>query len=414
MTISAPDIRLVRRDLHDEFANAVWLQPQAARSEPASPAEICSRICDWSAAKERLQFNRLVLLGLLGGCYIGFGGALYTLVASEASIGYGVTRWLAGIAFSLGLILVVIGGAELSTGNCLMAIARVRGCVRTSELWRNWVVTFLANALGAVLMAWLVVSSGALDAEPVRNTALRITEAKLALPMGQAFCKGVLANVLVCLAIWLAMSASSVPGKVIGIVFPISAFVSLGFEHSIANLYLIPVGVLLGAEWSVNTLLGNLLLVTFGNLAGGALLTSGILVLAHSKTGAVRSSTLADADAALVGRAVPSRRPALGVATIAAALIVTVSLLWIYRETIAEFVACAELTQRGWKADDALAALQKYIQHQDHRFGSLNETVRDLQSVAAAQAEEIVQLKERIAKDQTGPETIGDRGHQER
>jgi hypothetical protein len=217
-------------------------------------------------------------------------------------------------------------------------------------------------------------------------------------------------QVLVCLAVWLAMSASSIPGKAIGIIFPISAFVSLGFEHSIANLYLIPAGMLLGAEGSTNALLGNLLPVTFGNLVGGALLTSGILALAHSQARSASPS----ADAAPAERAARSRRPALGVATMAAVFIVIVSLLWICREPIAGFVAHAGPTQEGRNVDGRLAALQQHAQHQDRRITSLSEIVRVLQSLAAAQAEEIVRLNERIVRHQTEPETFDNGGIQER
>ena len=268
-----------------------------ASRDPASPAALdaetttdvstphatAGRICRWSRAKRSLPLDRLVSLSTLGGMYIGLGAALATLITSDSSLGTGPTRWLGGIAFSLGLLLVVVGGAELSTGNCLMAIARMCGQLANHDLWRNWGISYCANALGALLLAWVVVRSGICDAEPLRSNAIRIAEAKLALAPAQAFLRGVLANMLVCLAVWLAMSSHTVVGKFIGIVFPISAFVALGFEHSIANLYLLPVGLMAGAKGSVGDLLANIAPVTAGNLVGGAGVAAGLLYWSHAQ-----------------------------------------------------------------------------------------------------------------------------------
>lgn len=257
--------------------------PAPSEAEVCQPGETANRICRWSCAKCALPLDRLLPLGLLGGFYIGLGAALATLATSESSLGVGPTRWLGGIAFSLGLVLVVIGGAELSTGNCLMAIARLRGLATSRHLARNWAWSFSANAIGAFLLAWLVVSSGTYDSEPLRSVAIRIAETKLALTAPQAFLRGILANVLVCLAVWLAMANQSAVGKFIGIVFPISAFVALGFEHSIANLYLIPVGLMVGATGTLGDLAHNLIPVTTGNLVGGALVAAGLLWLGHGR-----------------------------------------------------------------------------------------------------------------------------------
>jgi formate transporter len=255
-----------------------------AGTDTCSPAATANRIYVWSKAKSTLPLDRLAALGVLGGVYIGLGAALATLVASDSTLGTGPTRWLGGIAFSLGLLLVVVGGAELSTGNCLMAMARLRGDLVNYDLWRNWGISFGANVLGAFMLACMVALSGIYDVEPLRTNAIRIAETKLALLPAQAFFRGVLANMLVCLAVWLAMSSQTVVGKFIGIAFPISAFVALGFEHSIANLYLIPVGLMTGAKGSVADLLGNLVPVTAGNLVGGAVVAAGLLYLSHTRT----------------------------------------------------------------------------------------------------------------------------------
>jgi formate/nitrite transporter len=259
-------------------------EPVLARvSDICAPPEITGRVGAWSSGKAALTFSRLWALGILGGIYIGFGGALATLVMTDSSLGVGPTRWLGGIAFSLGLILVSIGGAELSTGNCLMSIARLQGWMCASALWRNWTISYLANALGALGLAWVVVQSGVYDTEPLRTTAVRIAEFKLLLSPTQAFLKGILANALVCLAVWLSLASQNAVGKVLGIVFPISAFVALGFEHSIANLYLIPVGMMVGAAGTVHDLAGNILWVTGGNLVGGAVVVPALLWLGHAR-----------------------------------------------------------------------------------------------------------------------------------
>lgn len=255
----------------------------AATGEICPPTETTDRICQWSHAKTKLPLDRLLSLGILGGVYIGLGGALATLAMSESSLGHGPTRWLGGVAFSLGLVLVVFGGAELSTGNCLMAIARLRGATTSRKIWRNWSWSFAANATGAVLLAWLVVVSGIYDAEPLHSAAIRVADAKLALTAPQAFARGVLANMLVCLAVWLATTSQSTTGKFIGIVFPISAFVALGFEHSIANLYLIPAGMMVGAGGTSLDLVRNIISVTAGNLVGGAIVAAGLLWLSHGR-----------------------------------------------------------------------------------------------------------------------------------
>src|SRR6476619_1547479 len=150
-------------------------------TDTCAPAITASRICAWSKAKSTLPLDRLAALGVLGGVYIGLGAALATLITSDSSLGVGPTRWLGGIAFSLGLLLVVVGGAELSTGNCLMTMARLRGELANHDLWRNWCISFGANALGALVLAWVIALSGILDVDPLRANAIRIAETKLAL-----------------------------------------------------------------------------------------------------------------------------------------------------------------------------------------------------------------------------------------
>jgi formate/nitrite transporter len=220
-------------------------------------------------AKASLPAGKILVLAILAGAFIGFGGALYTVAVSESTMGFGPTRLLGGAAFSLGLVLVIVAGAELFTGNAMIVMAWADRKVTTGALLRNWGYALLGNAIGAVGLALAVGLAGTFDAGPARGTAIRIAETKLSLPPLEAFFRGVLCNVLVCLAVWLCFAARSVTDKVLAIVFPITAFVALGFEHSIANLYLIPIGLLLGAKGDLGGVVANLVPVTLGNVVGG-------------------------------------------------------------------------------------------------------------------------------------------------
>ena len=216
---------------------------------------------------------------MLAGAFIAFGAMYATLTMAGSALGFGPSRMLGGLAFSLGLVLVVVGGAELFTGNNLIVMAWADRKISTIQLLRNWALVYVANLAGALGTAIMVHWSGALGLGDgaVAAMALRIAEAKVALPFGEAFFRGVLCNTLVCLAVWLCFAAHDVASKVLAIVFPISAFVALGFEHSVANMYLVPVAWLSGAE--TITWLGfvrNLVPVTLGNITGGGLFVAAV------------------------------------------------------------------------------------------------------------------------------------------
>ena len=253
-------------DNHDN----IRLQPVSI--DPLLPGEIAARLATVGAQRASLPTRSLLLLGLLGGLYIGLGGALATLVLTDSALGYGLSRLVAGLAFSLGLIMLIIAGGELFTGNNLMVLSLASRTTSASALMRNWVLVYVTNAAGALLLALAIHQSGVLDGGGLAATAIKIAEAKGHLVAASAFVRGVLCNMLVCLAVWMSVSARSLEGKVLAIVFPISAFVALGFEHCIANFYLIPIGMLYGANVSVVDLARNLVTVTLGNVAGGAAL----------------------------------------------------------------------------------------------------------------------------------------------
>lgn len=248
-----------------------------------SPKEIAERVENVGVTKANLPLLSQVALGVLAGGFIGLGAMFFTLVVSDASLSFAIARVLGGVVFSLGLILVVVAGAELFTGNNLLVMATVAGRIPPSRFLQNLVVIYFANLVGAVGLAGLVALSShwQMGGSAVGKTAVSIAAAKCALPFGEAFFKGVLCNVLVCLAVWLAMAGRTVTDKVLAIVFPITAFVACGFEHSVANMYFIPLGILLREQVAASGManldalnwLGfarNLLPVTVGNLVGGA------------------------------------------------------------------------------------------------------------------------------------------------
>jgi formate/nitrite transporter len=251
-----------------------------------SPGEIAERVESVGVAKARLPFLQTAMLGLLAGAFIGLGAMYFTLVASDASIGFAAGRVAGGVCFSLGLLLVVVAGAELFTGNNLLAMAWAEGRISAGEVLRNWAIVCAANFVGAAGLAVLVYLSGhwQLNAGAVGATALRIAAAKAALPAWQAFFLGVLCNILVCMAVWMSLAGRSVVDKLVAIVFPISAFVAAGFEHSIANMYFFPLALLLkaagaplppgGETITVGAMLSNLGPVIAGNIVGGSVLVA--------------------------------------------------------------------------------------------------------------------------------------------
>ncbi|HKX62640.1 MAG TPA: formate/nitrite transporter family protein [Verrucomicrobiae bacterium] len=247
-----------------------------------APKEIAERVENVGVTKANLPLLSQVALGVLAGGFIGLGAMFFTLVVSDASLGFALARVLGGVAFSLGLILVVVAGAELFTGNNLLVMATVAGRIPASRFLQNMVVIYFANLIGALGLAGLVALSGygQTSGSAVGKAALSMAVAKCALPFGEAFFKGVLCNILVCLAVWLAMAGRTVTDKVLAIVFPIAAFVACGFEHSVANMYFIPLGIFLREQGVASAaylealnwfgLARNLLPVTLGNLVGGA------------------------------------------------------------------------------------------------------------------------------------------------
>ncbi len=263
------------------------LQPPAVTPplfDAYAPAEVAKRVQDVGVAKAAAPVTTTVALALLGGAFIALGALFFTVAITAGTAGpplpFGLSRVLGGATFSLGLILVIVGGAELFTGNNLLAMAWASGGITTAQVLRNWGWVYLGNLLGAVGTAWLVWLAGvqALSDGAVGETMVRIARTKVSLDPLTAVARGILCNVLVCLAVWLCMAARSVTDKILAILFPISAFVACGFEHSVANMYFLPIGMVLAATGDqpigVASAINNLLFVTAGNILGGTVLVA--------------------------------------------------------------------------------------------------------------------------------------------
>lgn len=248
-----------------------------------APAQIAMRVREVGVTKAAMPVLTMFALAVLAGAFIALGALFYTVTmttGSEAAVPFGLLRLAGGVAFSLGLVLVVVGGAELFTGNNLIAMAWASGRVTTQQIMRNWGWVYLGNLVGAVGTAALVWLAGihSMGDGAVGETMVQIARSKIALDPVSAVARGVLCNVLVCLAVWLCMGARSVTDKILAILFPISAFVACGFEHSVANMYFLPIGVALAAGTSmplsaVEAFI-NLALVTIGNIFGGTVLVA--------------------------------------------------------------------------------------------------------------------------------------------
>lgn len=257
-----------------------------------APGEMARRVRESGVAKAGRGVLDTLALSILAGAFIAVGAAFATVTMTDTGVGFGLTRLAGGVAFSLGLILVVVAGAELFTGNNLVAMAWASRVVSTRLLLRNWVLVYVGNLIGAVATAALMVSTGTWSAAGGRvgETAVRIAAAKAQLPFGEALARGVLCNALVCLAVWLCQSGRSTTDKILAIVWPIAAFVALGFEHSVANMYFIPYGIMLHRRGvgpggsgiaraeglDLGGFVSNLVPVTIGNILGGTLLVAAI------------------------------------------------------------------------------------------------------------------------------------------
>ena len=269
-------------------------QPVEVRIDAFLPPEMATKIEGVGVKKAALDVATMFALAILAGAFIGCGAIFATTVTAglgSAGVGFGIIKLLAGLTFSLGLIAVVVAGAELFTGNNLMIMAFASGKIGIGGLLSNWVVVYVGNLVGSILTAVVMLLSKQymFGNGAIGINALTTANSKCGLEFVQAIALGAMCNALVCLAVWLCLSARSTTDRILSIVFPISAFVAAGFEHSVANMYFIPIGLLIKGSagagfWEMigktaadygnltwtNFFLANLLPVTIGNIIGGA------------------------------------------------------------------------------------------------------------------------------------------------
>ena len=270
-----------------------------------TPSEITEGIIQSGISKCKLSFNEQLILGILAGAFIAFAAegsnmAAFNLFANPET--YGLGKALAGAVFGTGLMLVVIAGGELFTGNTLIITSVLEKKVTLKAMLKNWVVVYIGNLIGALLIAYMMVHSGLFNAgnSILGAVTIKIAAYKTNIPFDSAFYLGIMCNWLVCLAVWIAYSANDITGKILGIFFPIMLFITSGFEHCIANMYYIPAGImaktnivwasashlstadLVHLNWTT-FFINNLLPVTLGNIVGGACFVGIIYWYAYSK-----------------------------------------------------------------------------------------------------------------------------------
>jgi len=257
-----------------------------------TPAEIAKKVEAAAVKKAGLPFWSIVLLSILAGSFIALGGVLLTLVTFDSTLSSGLTKLIGGLVFCTGLILVVVAGAELFTGNNLIVMGVASKVVRFDQLVKNWIIVYIGNFIGslAVVLLMYYTNLWKMGSFGYAAKSVMIAAGKVNLTFAEGLTRGILCNALVCLAVWMCFGARQIISKIAAIIFPITAFVAMGFEHSVANMYLIPMGLVLKnnpeviktvinvspelnlSHLTIYGMLGNLLSVTTGNIIGGAIM----------------------------------------------------------------------------------------------------------------------------------------------
>jgi formate/nitrite transporter len=269
-------------------------------NEDLTSKEIFKKLVENGLLKTNMKIIKILILSFLAGIYISFGGELYTMATQDLNIGTSFSQFLGGSVFSIGLMLVVIGGAELFTGNNLLIIPLLSKKINFRGFIKNLFFVYIGNFIGSIFFAILIYLSGIYKFNNMNwgYKAILIANSKVNLTFIEAISKGILCNILVCLAIWMASGSKNIISKIFSIYFPITAFVMSGFEHSVANMYLIPIGILIknsselssklinlnisNLNWS-NFFIKNLIPVTIGNIIGGMFIVGLLYFLVYSK-----------------------------------------------------------------------------------------------------------------------------------
>lgn len=252
-----------------------------------TPKEINEGMVISGKAKAALPLGKMLMLGIFAGMYIGLGAYGFTIITSGAANGFETTlaKFIGAGVFPVGLMLIVFCGAELFTGNCTLTLALFKKEISFGSLLRNLSVVYLANFVGSVLLAWLLFKSGLYGGEAMTAKAIGIAEAKTAIPLWPIIIRAIFCNILVVLAVMMQSGAKDIIGKIFAIWFPIMLFVLAGFEHCVANMFFLPIGLFLGADitWS-QIIINNLIPVTIGNVIGGALVVPGVYYYTYLRT----------------------------------------------------------------------------------------------------------------------------------
>ncbi|MGB8602738.1 MAG: formate/nitrite transporter family protein [Rhizomicrobium sp.] len=263
-----------------------------------SPAEVQAKVEILGVKKARMPFLACFMLSMVAGVGIGLGGMYYSLVLGDPTLGFAASKLLGGLVFCLGLSIVVIGGAELFTGNCLIVMAWANRQLSTMGVLRNWSIVWIGNFVGSLVLVYLLYVSKYADANhgAVAAALIKVAAGKTSLDFTTIFVRGILCNLLVCLAVWLTYAGRSVVDKMSAMILPVAAFVAAGFEHCVANMFFLPMGYVLlhtghaapeGVDVSALTLPGivhNLVPATLGNIVGGAVFVGIVYWLIYRKS----------------------------------------------------------------------------------------------------------------------------------
>ena len=241
------------------------------------------------AGKATMPLGRAFVLACLAGLFIGMGGMFMLLVKSDSSLSFAASSLLGGLSFSLGLFAVLVAGAELFTGNNLMVLGCLGGKYTPAQLVRSWCVVYVGNLVGSLVLAAILLAANfaGMNGGAVGETAVAVATAKSSLPFATAFFRGVMCNILVCLAVWLGFAGKTVVDKFLAAALPVTAFVACGFEHCVANMFFLPFGMALsGGSVALSGVIMNIVAATLGNMVGGAVLFAGAYWLAFGRKAA--------------------------------------------------------------------------------------------------------------------------------
>lgn len=253
-------------------------------TEALAPVQITKKAEDLGVTKTEMSFARSFMLSIMAGAFIAMGAMFFCLVVGDPNLPFAIQRVLGGFLFCLGLILVVVAGAELFTGNTMIVMTAASKRIRWSAVWKNWIVVFIGNFIGALVIVGLVflAEMPAMNSGQVGQTMVSVAAGKMHAGWLALFAKGIMCNFLVCLGVWMAYAAKTVADKILAVIFPITAFVACGFEHCVANMFFLPMGALLaslgiapaGIDPATVDMIGalyNWSATVPGNIVGGAL-----------------------------------------------------------------------------------------------------------------------------------------------